>query len=58
MSYQRMATKVAGCLAYDHQERYRPKYPGMRSFLVATVTQTRERAEVRSCVTCTDTLAY
>jgi hypothetical protein len=37
MSHQRMAMKIAGCLAHDHQERYRSKYPGMKSFLVATV---------------------
>ena len=45
MSHERMATKIAGYLAYYDQESYRQKYPGMRSFIVATVTQTRQRAE-------------
>jgi hypothetical protein len=45
MSHERMATKIAGYLAYYEQQGYRQKYPGMRSFVVATVTQTRERAE-------------
>lgn len=44
MSHERMATKIAGYLAYHEQEGYRQKYPAMRSFIVATVTQTRERA--------------
>jgi hypothetical protein len=45
MSHERMATKIGGYLAYYEQGGYRHKYPGMRSFIVATVTQTRERAE-------------
>ncbi|HEV2175103.1 MAG TPA: replication-relaxation family protein [Nitrospira sp.] len=45
MSHERMATKRAGYVAYYEQAGYRKKYPGMRSFIVATVTQTRERAE-------------
>src|ERR1700674_5627566 len=45
MSHERMATKIAGYVAYYEQEAYRQKYPGMRAFIVATVTQTRERAE-------------
>jgi len=45
MSHQRMATKVAGYVAYYEQEHHMLKYPGMRAFLVATVTRTRERAE-------------
>ena len=45
MSHKRMATKIAGYVAYYKQECYRAKYPGMKSFSVATVTQTRERAE-------------
>jgi hypothetical protein len=45
MSHQRMATKIAGYVAYYKRESYRAKYPGMKSFLVATVTQTRSRAE-------------
>jgi hypothetical protein len=44
MSHERMATKIAGYLAYYEQDGYREKYPGMRSFIVATVTQTCERA--------------
>ncbi len=45
MSHGRMATKIVGYLAYYEQDGYRQKYPGMRAFIVATVTQTRERAE-------------
>ena len=45
MSHQRMATKIDGYVAYYEQELHRQKYPGMTSFLVATVTQTRSRAE-------------
>jgi hypothetical protein len=44
MSHERMATKIAGYLAYYEQGGYRQKYPGMRAFIVATVTQTRKRA--------------
>ena len=45
MSHERMAAKIAGYLAYYEQEAYRKKYPGMRSFIVATVTQSRQRAD-------------
>jgi Replication-relaxation len=45
MSHERMATKVAGYVAYYEQGAYREKYRGMRAFIVATVTQTHERAE-------------
>jgi hypothetical protein len=45
MSHERMAAKIAGYLAYYDQRLHAPKYPGMRSFLVATVTETRSRAE-------------
>ena len=45
MSHERMATKIAGYVAYYDQQLHRRKYPTMRAFLVATVTQTRERAE-------------
>ena len=45
MSHERMATKIVGYLAYYEQQLHRRKYPGMRAFLVATVTQTRGRAE-------------
>ncbi len=45
MSHERMATKITGYLAYYEQDGHRQKYPGMRSFIVATVTKTRQRAE-------------
>jgi hypothetical protein len=45
MSHQRMAAKVNGYVAYYEQQRHRQKYPGMKSFLVATVTETWQRAE-------------
>jgi hypothetical protein len=45
MSHERMATKIAGYVSYYEQSGYRQKYPGMRSFIVATVTQTSARAE-------------
>ena len=45
MSHERMASKIAGYLAYYEHGAYRQKYPGMRAFIVATVTQTRARAE-------------
>ena len=45
MSHERMAAKIAGYLAYYEQEAYRKKYPGIRSFIVATVTQSRQRAD-------------
>src|SRR5438552_339020 len=44
MSHERMAAKIAGYVAYYEQEHHTRKYPGMRAFLVATVTQTRRRA--------------
>lgn len=45
MSHERMAGKIAGYVAYYDQRLHARKYPGMRSFLVATVTQTRSRSE-------------
>jgi hypothetical protein len=45
MSHERMAAKISGYVAYYEQQQYRRKFPGMRAFLVATVTKTRERAE-------------
>ena len=45
MSHRRMATKIEGYVAYHEQEQHMQKYPGMRAFLVATVTQTRSRAD-------------
>jgi hypothetical protein len=45
MSHERMAAKIAGYVAYYDQRLHTRKYPGMRSFLVATVTETRSRAQ-------------
>jgi len=45
MAHSRMATKIAGYVAYYEQRLHTRKYPGMQSFLVATVTKTRHRAE-------------
>jgi hypothetical protein len=45
MAHSRMAAKIAGYLAYYEQGRHARKYPGMQAFIVATVTQTRSRAE-------------
>jgi hypothetical protein len=45
MSHQRMAAKIAGYVAYYERRLHARKYPGMHSFLVSTVTETRSRAE-------------
>lgn len=45
MSHERMGAKIAGYLAYYEQGRHARKYPGMRAFHVATVTETRRRAQ-------------
>jgi hypothetical protein len=45
MSHERMAAKIEGYLAYHERRLHTKKYPGMRSFTVATVTETRSRAE-------------
>jgi hypothetical protein len=45
MSHQRMATKIAGYVAYYERRLYARKYSGMQSFLVAAVTETRLRAD-------------
>lgn len=45
MAHTRMAAKITGYLAYYEQGLHARKYPGMRSFIVATVTETRRRAE-------------
>jgi len=45
MSHQRMAAKIEGYVAYYEQRLHAKKYPGMHSFIVATVTETRSRAE-------------
>jgi hypothetical protein len=44
MSHERMAAKINGYVAYYDQHLHVRKYPGMRSFTVATVTETRSRA--------------
>jgi len=45
MNHARMAAKISAYLAYYEQGRHARKYPGMPTFLVATVTQTRSRAD-------------
>jgi Replication-relaxation len=45
MSHERMAAKIAGYVAYYDHGLHSRKYPGMRSFLVATVTETKSRAD-------------
>lgn len=45
MAHSRMAAKIVGYLAYYEQGIYAKKYSGMPTFIVATVTQTRSRAE-------------
>lgn len=45
MAHTRMATKIAAYLAYHHSNGYARRYPGMRSFIVAMVTKTRQRAD-------------
>jgi hypothetical protein len=45
MSHERMAGKINGYVACYDQRLHAQKYPGRRSFLVATVTETRSRAE-------------
>jgi hypothetical protein len=45
MSHERMAAKIEGYVAYYERRLHAKKYPGMHSFLVATVTETRSRAE-------------
>ena len=45
MAHSRMRDKVAGYAAYFHQRRHTKKYPEMKVFRVATITETRGRAE-------------
>lgn len=45
MAHTRMAAKTTAYLAYYGRRHYAKKYPGMQSFVVATVTQTRTRAD-------------
>jgi hypothetical protein len=40
-----MEAKITAYLDYYERRRHTKKYPGMRSFVVATVTQTRSRAD-------------
>jgi len=45
MAHTRMTAKITGYLAYHESHRHTKKYPGMHSFVVATITQTRSRAD-------------
>ena len=45
MAHTRMVAKITGYLGYYEGRRHTKKHPGMKSFVVATVTQTRSRAE-------------
>ncbi len=45
MSHERMAAKIEGYVRYYERRLHTKKYAGMHSFLVATVTETRRRAE-------------
>jgi hypothetical protein len=45
MAHTRMVAKITGYLGYYERRHHTKKYPGMKSFVVATVTQTRSRAE-------------
>jgi len=40
-----MAVKIAGYVAYHERRLHAKKHRGMQSFIVATVTETRSRAE-------------
>ena len=44
MSHARMTQKINGYINYFQQGRYRAKYPGMKTFTVATITETQARA--------------
>lgn len=45
MAHSRMRSKVKGYQAYFHQRSYKHKYPDMELFRVATITETRGRAQ-------------
>lgn len=45
MAHSRMREKVSGYAAYFHQRLHLKKYTGMEVFRVATITETRGRAE-------------
>ena len=44
MNHNRMAEKISAYLAYYDQGRHAKKYPAMQAFTVATITETRSRA--------------
>jgi hypothetical protein len=45
MNHARMQEKLDGYLAYYEQNLHLKKYPGMRAFIVSTITRTRKRAD-------------
>lgn len=45
MSNDRIAGKIRGYIAYHNQQQFLKTYPGMKSFRVAVITETRKRAE-------------
>lgn len=45
MAHTRMAAKIQAYLTYHGLRRHTKKYPGMQSLIVATITQTRSRAD-------------
>jgi hypothetical protein len=45
MSHERMAGKIEAYVRYHERRLHSRKYPGMHSFIVATVTETRARAD-------------
>lgn len=45
MNHTRMAEKISAYLSYYDQGRHTKKYPDMQTFTVATITQTRPRAD-------------
>jgi len=45
MAHSRMIQKIQGYVAYHDQQRFTARYPGMKTFSVATITETRRRAQ-------------
>jgi hypothetical protein len=45
MAHSRMREKITGYAAYFHQQRHVKKFEGMKRFRVATITETRGRAQ-------------
>src|SRR5262249_13821679 len=45
MSHARMKQKGSGYINYFQQQKHTKKYPGMKSFRVVTVTETKGRAK-------------